>query len=56
MENKKFIYEYEDGKLILKADMDQDGIPSVSIAIDIKEIPGEIWGLIKKDKEPETVA
>jgi hypothetical protein len=48
---EKFKFNYESGKLSIVADFDLDGEPSISIMIDIAEIPIEIWDMIKKKKE-----
>jgi hypothetical protein len=48
---EKFKFDYENGKLTIVADFDLDGQPSVSIVIDITEIPAEVWEMIKKKKD-----
>jgi hypothetical protein len=50
-QKEKFKFNYESGKLSIVADFDLDGEPSISILIDITEIPMEVWEMIRKKKE-----
>ena len=51
MENKKISYAFEGTKLIVKVDLNGDGEPAISLAIDIKEIPEEVFALITSSKK-----
>jgi hypothetical protein len=44
----KVDYKFENTKLIVTVDGDQDGVALVTLAIDLAEIPSEILSLIAK--------
>lgn len=48
-ENKKFSFKFEEGKLIISADMNQDGEPVLSLTLDLAEVADEIVSFFKKD-------
>jgi hypothetical protein len=51
MEDKKKVsYSFEGTKLIVKVDLNGDGEPVISLAIDIKEIPEEVLAAISSAK------
>ena len=51
MENKKVSFEFVDGVLIVKVDLNGDGQPIVELKINALEIPDEVLDLIKAKKE-----
>ena len=51
MENKKVSFEFVEGVLIVKVDLNGDGQPIVELKIALAEIPDEVLDLVKAKKE-----
>lgn len=48
MENKKFNYEVNDGKLVISVDPNEDGEPVLRLELIIAEIPDEVLSTMHK--------
>jgi hypothetical protein len=51
MENKKVSFEFVDGVLIVKVDLNGDGQPVIELKVSLAEIPDEIIDILKAKKE-----
>lgn len=48
MEPKQFTLKFEEGKLIVTGDMNQDGQPSISLVVDLTEVADEVISHFRK--------
>jgi hypothetical protein len=51
MENKKVSFEFVEGVLIVKVDLNGDGQPVIELKVSLAEIPDEIIDILKAKKE-----
>lgn len=49
----KVAVKWEDGKVVVKVDMNEDGEPILELKLDVKELPEEAIAAWKEAKKPK---